>query len=105
MFQNDCENTKASSECNQIERASKTTITIECDLSAIGQHVLRNDECAANYTEDQLSILDTACSPFHLSLLEDSYIRAEMFRSRRRSQANFSGAGLDSELSLTSKVE
>ena len=31
--------------------------------------------------------------------------RAEMYRSRSRSKVNFSEAGLDSELSLTSKLE
>ena len=45
----------------------------ECD-SAIGQHLLENDQCAANYNDDQFSILDTARSLFHLSLLEVSYI-------------------------------
>ena len=46
----------------------------ECD-SAIGQHLRENDQCAANYNDDQCSILDmdTACSLFHLSLLEASY--------------------------------
>ena len=46
----------------------------ECD-SAIGQHFLEKDQCAANYKDDQFSILDTARSPFHLSLLEATYIR------------------------------
>ena len=48
--------------------------TPECD-SAIGQHLLENNQCAANYNDDQFSILDTARSPFHLSLLEASYIK------------------------------
>ena len=48
--------------------------TPECD-SAIGQHLLENDQCAANYDDDQFSTLDTARSPFHLSLLEESYIK------------------------------
>ena len=46
----------------------------ECDF-AIGQHSLENDQCAANYNDDQFSILDTARSPFPLSLLEASYIK------------------------------
>ena len=46
----------------------------ECD-SAIGQHLLENDQCAANYNDDQFSILDTARSLFHLSLLQASYIK------------------------------
>ena len=48
--------------------------TPECD-SAIGQHLLENDQCVTNYNDDQSSILDTARSPFHLSLLEASYIK------------------------------
>ena len=48
--------------------------TPECD-SAIGQHLLENDQCAANYNDDQFSFLDTARSPFHLGLLEASYIK------------------------------
>ena len=46
----------------------------ECD-SAIGQHLIENDQCAANYNDDQFSILDTAHSPFHLSVLEASHIK------------------------------
>ena len=48
--------------------------TPECD-SAIGQHLLENARCAANYNEDQFFILDTARNGFHLSVLEASYIR------------------------------
>ena len=48
--------------------------TPECD-SAIGQHLLENDQCAANHNDDQFSILDTTRCPFHLSLLEASYIK------------------------------
>ena len=50
-------------------------LTPECD-SAIGQRLLENDQCAAKYNDDQFSILDTARSPFHRSLLEASYIKA-----------------------------
>ena len=48
--------------------------TPECD-SAIGQHLLENDQCAANYNDDKFSTLDTARSPFHLSVFEASYIK------------------------------
>ena len=48
--------------------------TPECD-SAIGQHFLENAQCAANYNEDQFSILDITRNGFHLSVLEASYIR------------------------------
>ena len=68
----------------QLIRATKRTqpgrafkqsqATPECD-SAIGQHLLENAQCAANYNEDQFSILDTARNGFHLSVLEASYIR------------------------------
>ena len=52
----------------------KKQSTSECD-SAIGQHLLKNDQCAANYNEDQFSILDTARSRFRRTMLEASYIR------------------------------
>ena len=59
----------------QPDRAcKKKQSTPECD-SAIGQHLSEIDQCAANYNEDQFSILDTARSPFHPTLLEASYIR------------------------------
>ena len=64
------------SECNLTERASENNPLEKCD-SAIGQHLLENDQCAANYNDDQFSILDTACSLFHLSLLEASYIKVQ----------------------------
>ena len=38
-------------------------------------YLLENDQCAVNHCENQFYILDTACSPFHLSLLEASYIK------------------------------
>ena len=44
--------------------------TPECD-SVIGQRLSENEfRCDAKYNEDQFFILDTARSPFHLSLLE-----------------------------------
>ena len=59
----------------QPNRASKRKQpTPKCD-SAIGQHLLENNQCAANYNDDQFSIPDTASNPFHLSLLEASYIK------------------------------
>ena len=58
----------------------------ECD-SAIEQHLLENDQCTANYNNDQFSILDTARSLFHLSLLEASYI--EVRRPNRYKQKEF----------------
>ena len=59
----------------QPDRACKKKQSIpECD-SAIGQHLLGNDQCAANCNEDQFSILNTAQSSFQLTLLEASNIR------------------------------
>ena len=61
----------------QPDRAGKKKqFSPECN-AAIGQHLLENDQCAANYNEDQFSILDTARSRFHLTLLEASYIRVQ----------------------------
>ena len=59
----------------QPNRASKRKQSApECD-SAIGQHLLENDQCAANCNDDQFFILDIARSLFHLSLLKASYIK------------------------------
>ena len=52
---------------------SKTQFEPESD-SAIGQHLLESNQCARNYFDSQLKILTTACSQFHLSLLEAVYI-------------------------------
>ena len=59
----------------QTKRASRRRqLAPECD-SATGRHLSENDQRAVNYNNDQYSILDSARSPFHLSLLEASYIR------------------------------
>ena len=46
----------------------------ECD-SAIGQHLLDNDQCALNYDNRQFSILAAARSSFHFNLSEAAYIK------------------------------
>ena len=46
----------------------------ECD-SAIGQHLLDNDQGAFNYDNKRFSILAAARSSFHLNLLEAVYIQ------------------------------
>ena len=46
----------------------------DCD-SAIGQHLLDNDQCALNYDNKRFSILATARSSFHLNVLEAAYIK------------------------------
>ena len=45
--------------------------------SAIGQHLLENDQCALTYDNKRFSILATAHSSFHLNLLEDAYIKTQ----------------------------
>ena len=51
------------------------TPSVCCD-SAIGQHLLENKECAKHFNDAQFSILATARSSFHLSVLEATYINA-----------------------------
>ena len=46
----------------------------DCD-SAIGQHLVDNDQCALNYDKKRFSILAAARSSFHLNLVEGSYIK------------------------------
>ena len=48
------------------------TPSVYCD-SAIGQHLSENEECAKHFNDVQLSILVTARSWFHLSVLESTY--------------------------------
>ena len=42
--------------------------------SAIGQHLLKSNQCTRNYSHSQFKILTTARSQFHLRLLEALYI-------------------------------
>ena len=51
-------------------------IKLDCD-SAIGQHLLENDQCALNYDNKWFSILATARSSFHLNLLKAAYIKIQ----------------------------
>ena len=57
-------------------RDCKTKISSihNCD-SAIGLHLLQNDECAKLYNDRQFSILVKALTPFHLAVLEATYIK------------------------------
>ena len=50
--------------------------TPDCD-SAIGKHLLENDQCALNYDKKRFLILATARSSFHLNLLEAAYITTQ----------------------------
>ena len=52
---------------------SKTQFEPEND-SAIGQHLLKSNQCARNYSDSWFKMLTTACSQFHLSLIEAVYI-------------------------------
>ena len=49
---------------------------LDCD-SAIGQHLLENEQCALNYDNKRVSILVTARSSFQLNLLEAAYIKTQ----------------------------
>ena len=57
-------------------RVCKTKIsTIRNRDSAIGLHLLQNDECAKFYNDQQFSILAKARTSFHLAALEATYIK------------------------------
>ena len=49
----------------------------KCCDSAIGQHLLENDQCVLNYDDKRFSILATTRSSFHLNLLEAAYIKTQ----------------------------
>ena len=57
-------------------RRRRGTINFD-NLSAIGQHLLQNPECRRNFREDRFSVLATARSDFHLSVLESIYIQLQ----------------------------
>ena len=46
-------------------------------VSAIGQHLLMNSECAKTYTDDNFRIIGQGRSSFHLSVLESVYIKTQ----------------------------
>ena len=48
----------------------------DCE-SAIGQHLLENDQCALNYDNKRFSILAAARNSFHLNLLVAAYIKTQ----------------------------
>ena len=61
---------------SQPHRSCKRNDTkLDCD-SAIGQHILDNDQCALKYDNKRFSILATARSSFHFNLLEAAYIKS-----------------------------
>ena len=60
----------------------------DCD-SAIGQHLLENEQCALNY-DKRFSILATVRSSFHLHLLEIVYIKIQRPVLRRQKEFVYS---------------
>ena len=60
---------------SQSHKSCKRTDTKpDCD-SAIGQHLLDNEQCTLHYDNKRFSILAAAGSSFHLNLLETAYIK------------------------------
>ena len=45
--------------------------------SAMGQHLIKNPECAKTYSDDNFRIIGQARSSFHLSVLESVYIKTQ----------------------------
>lgn len=45
------------------------------DLTAIGQHLVDNPECAKHFDDEMFTVLARGRTPFHLSVLESLYIR------------------------------
>ena len=45
--------------------------------SAIGQHLIKNPECAKTYSDDNFRVIEQARSSFHLSVLESVYIQTQ----------------------------
>ena len=51
------------------------SLNTEISSSAIGQHLLHNQLCAQNYSDDKFSILAHGRIAFHLLTLEATYIK------------------------------
>ena len=51
------------------------SLNTEISSSAIGQHLLYNQLCAQNYSDDKFSILAHGRTAFHLLTLEATYIK------------------------------
>ena len=62
---------------SQTHRSYKRKDTKPDCGSAIGQHLLENDQCALNYDNKRFSILATARSSFHLNIVEAAYIKIQ----------------------------
>ena len=67
----------------QTKRPTRSQVSRTCKLklnnpycdSAIGQHLLDNEQCTANYNEKRFKILAVARNSFHLCLLEATFIK------------------------------
>ena len=65
---------KLNQERSQPNRKKKAPISIPYCDSAIGNHLLENQNCAAHYNENQFSVIAKARSDFHLAVLESIHI-------------------------------
>jgi len=59
-----------------LPRPSNDTSPRQFHESAIGQHLLDNAKCASHYNKDKFSVLARARTPFHLSVLEATFIKS-----------------------------
>ena len=57
----------------------------DCD-SAVGQHLLDNEQCAANYNDKRFKILAVACNSFYLCLLETTFIKTRHLVLRKQKE-------------------
>ena len=62
--------------CKNISMCKNMSSKINC-VSAIGQHLITNPECAKTYTDDNFQIIGQARSSFHLDVLESVYIKTQ----------------------------
>ena len=69
---------------SQPHRSSKRNDTKPDCAFAIGQHLLKNEQCALNYDNKRFSILATTCSSFHLNLVEAVYNKTQLPMLRRQ---------------------
>lgn len=57
-------------------KSQLSTQSLSCE-SAIGQHLLCNKDCAANYNDSRFSVLSRGRTHFHLSTLEAIFIKTK----------------------------
>ena len=71
---------------SQPYRSCKQNDTKSGSDSAIGQHLLENEQCALNDDSKQFSTLATARSSFHLNLLEATSTKTQRLVLRRQKE-------------------